>query len=237
MDTCSIRGLARELGTSAPRVSRALKKLGIEPKTVGARAALTPEQASEVRRRLGVVPPAPGLSRVQTQVLSALSRAPLGVRSARALATRAGISPTVASRTISELRAQGLVTVSRERVVEGSVRDAPVIRANYSGERYAPLAGHLARVALPSARPRRAPTRVPSRLAHLFWNTAPSQLDVRRAGGYIARRLLTTGDLEGLAWAAGALSPAHWRHGAQARGLSATMRALALNLAAAGEAA
>jgi len=239
MDTWSIRGLARELGTSAPRVSRALKKLGIEPKTVGARAALTPEQASEVRGRLGVVPPAPGLSRLQTQVLAALSRAPLGVRSARALAARAGISPTVASRTISELCEQNLVTVSCERVVEGSVRDAQVIRANYAGERYARLAGQLARVALPSARPPRpprAPTRVPSRLAHLFWNTAPSQLDARRAGGYIARRLLTTGDLEGLAWAAGALSPAHWRHGAQARGLSARMRALALNLAAAGEA-
>lgn len=236
MDTWSIRGLARELGTTAPRVSRALKKLRIEPRTVGGRAALTPEQASEVRRRLGVVPPAPGLTRSQTQVLAGLSRAPLGVRSARALAARAGISPTVAGRTISELVAQGLVTVSRERVVEGAVRDAQVIRTHYAGKRYASVAWHLARVALPSARQRRAPTRVPSRLLHLFWNTAPSQLDARRAGGYIARRLLTTGDLEGLAWAAEVLSPAHWRHGAQARGLPVRMRALALNLAASGEA-
>lgn len=231
MDGVSIRRLAEKLGTNAPRVARVLRNLGINPQLVGNRAALTNEQAAAVRCVLGVVPAAPGLSRVQTQVLAALSHAPLGLRSARALAWRAGVSPTIASRAVSELVAQGLATVSIERVVEGSVRDARVIRANYPDERYVRLAGDLALVVLPALRPRCTATRVPPRLGHLFWNTASSQRDVRSAGGYIARRLLAMEDLDGLAWGAAALSAADWRHGARARGLAPRMRTLALNLA------
>lgn len=231
MDAISVRALADELGTNAPRVTRSLRKLNIQPKIVGNRAALTVAQTAAVRRLLGAVPPAPGLSRAQTQLLAALSRAPLGIRSARALAWRAGVSPTLASRAVSELVAQGLATVSIERVVEGSVRDARMIRANYSDERYVRLAGDLARVVLPAPRTSGTATRVPARLGHLFWNTASSQRDVGSAGGYIARRLLAMEDLDGLAWGARALSSADWRHGAQARGLSPRMRALALNLA------
>lgn len=226
-----MRGLAEELGTNAPRVSRSLRNLGIQPNMVGNHAALTVAQAAAVRRVLGVVPPVPGLSRVQTQVLAALSRAPLGVRSARVLARRAAVSPTVASGAVSALVAEGLAVVSVEPVVEGSVRDAQVIRANRGEEAYVRLANHLAGVVLPVPRRRRNVARVPARLGHLFWNTAGSQRDVRSAGGYIARRLLAVEDLEGFAWGAHALSCADWRHGARARGLSPRMRALALNLA------
>jgi len=73
--------------------------------------------------------------------------------------------------------------------------------------------------------------RVPKRLHHLFWNTAESQLDVSRAGPYIARRLLRTMDLQGLAWGARALKPEDWEQGALARGLDPKVKRLARNLA------
>jgi len=74
--------------------------------------------------------------------------------------------------------------------------------------------------------------RVPPALRHLFWNTAPAQLDVLRGGPYIARRLLRTMDLEGLAWGASNLRSADWLQAQKARGLDAQVRALARNLAA-----
>jgi len=73
---------------------------------------------------------------------------------------------------------------------------------------------------------------VPARLRHLFWNADPSRLDVPAHGAYIAQRLLTSGDLDGLAWGRYALTAADWRQAAAVRGLSPGQRALARNLAA-----
>ena len=72
---------------------------------------------------------------------------------------------------------------------------------------------------------------MPAELAHLFWNTARSQLELDRAGGYVARRLIQAGDLDGLAWGAEHLRAEDWRHAAATRGLDPRMKALALNLA------
>ena len=52
---------------------------------------------------------------------------------------------------------------------------------------------------------------MPLELRHLFWNTAPRQLDVDTSGGYIARRLIQTGDLDGLAWGAEQLTADDWQ--------------------------
>jgi len=71
---------------------------------------------------------------------------------------------------------------------------------------------------------------------HLFWNTAESQLNVAHGGPYIARRLLRTMDPEGLAWGAANLAPGDWRQAAGARGLEPSVKALARNIAAAGQA-
>ena len=49
---------------------------------------------------------------------------------------------------------------------------------------------------------------VPYYLRHLFWNTAKSQLNVTTSAPFIAKRLLSTGDLDGLAWGATHLPPA-----------------------------
>ncbi len=73
---------------------------------------------------------------------------------------------------------------------------------------------------------------MPQSLRHLFWNTAPTQLDVQTGGSYIARRLLRTMDLEGLAWGASNLRRADWMEAQKARGLDPRVRGLARNLAA-----
>jgi hypothetical protein len=78
--------------------------------------------------------------------------------------------------------------------------------------------------------------RLPPRLTHLFWNTADSQMDTAHGGPYIARRLLRTLDFDGLAWGAANLTAADWRLAARARGLEASVKALAENLAVAAEA-
>jgi hypothetical protein len=71
----------------------------------------------------------------------------------------------------------------------------------------------------------------PARLRHLFWNADPGRLDLRAHGGYIAERLLSSHDLDGLAWGALALTRRDWEEAARNRGLSAGERALARNLA------
>lgn len=102
--------------------------------------------------------------------------------------------------------------------------------ANLLDPRWPALDPVLERVERPE-RPKLVEERVPRRLHHLFWNTAESQLDVGRAGAYIARRLLRTMDLQGLAWGVQALGPEDWEQGALARGLDPKVKRLARNLA------
>jgi DNA-binding transcriptional ArsR family regulator len=195
---------------------------------------MSEEQVELLRRTLGTTPTVPGLSRTEALVLSALSRSPFGVVSARVAAQRAGVSPTAAGRAIRALRASGLVTIEQRSIPGARVREVEIIKANLTSPRWPSIAGRVAQVR-PAVKPDdRRDQRVPSRLAHLFWNTASTQRAPRRAGGYIARRLLTAGDPEGLAWGAKNLAAEDWRHAAVTRGISPQRRALALNLATQG---
>jgi hypothetical protein len=162
-------------------------------------------------------------------VLAALRSAPFGLVSARAASRRSGLSPTAAAQALKSLLAKDLVVQSRELIAAGRVRQVRVWRVNVTHPRWAALDPILHLVQPPSqAKP--AVKRVPKRLRHLFWNTAQSQLDVGRAGAYIARRLLRTMDLQGLAWGAQALGPEDWERAAQARGLDPKVKQLARNL-------
>ena len=236
MDTglTSARQAALKLGTSIPRVKRALLRAGIEPaKRAGGRVGLTPDQLEALRRQLGDTPDVADLTRSEALALAALARAPFGLTSVRATAERAGLSPTAAGRAVDSLRERGLVTVERRILPAGHARMVDLIRVDFSSPDWQELAGAVAGVR-PRTREDKGPSRrVPRRLGHLFWNTAPAQLDIDRAGGYIARRLLTTGEPEGLAWGAANLSSEDWRHAACTRGISPRRRALALNFAAA----
>jgi len=230
----SAAALARELETSLPRVVRAIERLGLDVRQGNGRMALGGADVVRLREELGAaVPRVPGLTPTEVKTLAALARAPLGLTSARTVAERAGVSPTTASRAIKSLRSQGLVTVAQRTLPAGRARTFELIRIDYGSPRWQRLAGAIAK-AQPRPRRRRASNRsVPPRLRHLFWNTAPSQLDTEHAGGYIARRLLTVADPEGLAWGATNLSANDWRHAARTRGITPRRRALALNNAAA----
>ena len=231
----SAREAARVLGTSAPRVLRALTDAGVSA-PVGRRARLSRGQVDELRVKLGATPPVDGLNRIEAMVAAALARAPLGLASRRAVSRRAGVSPTAAGRAIESLRRRGLVRVEKRSLPGRRAHDAVVICADYTSPGWSRIAGELARVQPPRAdsAPGSA-SRVPARLSYLFWDTADSQKDVGRAGGYIARRLLQTADPEGLAWGVEHLTRHDWAHAAATRGMAPRVRALARNLAGGGE--
>lgn len=231
MDTYSLAAAARLLGATPPRVRRAVDRLGLRVRRAASGAfELTGRQLAELADYLGVVPSAGGLTRIETQVLAALSRSPRGLASVRAVARRAGVSPTAAGRAIDVLSRQGLVVETDVMLAQGRAERAHLYRAEVGSRAWALLAPQLARVILPvrSAPPVR---RVPASLLHLFWNTAPAQLDVTTSAPYIARRLISSNDPDGLAWGAVNLPAEAWEHAAMTRGLDPATRALARNLA------
>lgn len=231
----SARQVALRLGTSLPRVVRAVERLGLDvERGPGGRMRLSPRHVRRLEAELGVTPVVDGLSSSEAKVLAALARAPLGLPSVRAVAERAGLSPTAAGQTVAGLEARGLVREQKLMAALGSAREVKVVVVNVTHPDWARLAPRLAgfrRRRL--AKPRRE-RRVPATLQHLFWNVAPEQLDVAGHGGLIARRLLVAGDLEGLAWGAANLSGSDWERAGAARGLAPDRRALARNIARAG---
>lgn len=221
--------LARELGTSVPRVVRAAQRLGFDDRRGGGRLALSPDQARSLRAVLGRHQTAPELSATETSVLAALARSPLGLSSARAVARKAGLSPTATSQALARLAEQDLVTYEDASIVAGRPRHVRMLHANRHHPRYWTLTPILAQIEPPETG---RDEEVPGRLKHLFWNTHPAQLNVAHGGEYIARRLLRTLDPAGLAWGARNLDAAHWRAAARARGLHASVKRMAENLAA-----
>src|ERR1700722_15087484 len=128
----TIREASEALGTSVPRVTRAIRALDIP--LAAPTAALSTEGRSEGRaprtfdssemvrleRHLGAVPiqvPA-DLSREELFVLAGLNQSPLGLRSARLVAEAAGVSPTTATRVLPGLIKRGLVSATPQRVRE-----------------------------------------------------------------------------------------------------------------------
>lgn len=235
MDSISAVSLAEELGTSVPRVVRAVERLGMEEaRGPNGRLRLTKAQRKRLSRHLGVTPRIGGLAQSEVKALAALRAAPLGLASARALASRAGLSPTTASKTLQSLEDKDLVRREKQTIAAGRAHQAQIWLANVLHPDWAGLAAALSRVE-PAERKasRRRSTRIPPRLRHLFWDAKPSGLQVDRNGAFIALRLLRLLDPEGLAWGVANLRPSDWRRAGSARGISAPVRALAENLAAA----
>lgn len=231
----TVPDVARELGVSTDRIRRTASDLGMQLVRAGrarnATALLRPRQRARLRAAIGAVPTERDgrWSRADLQVLTALAQSPRGLVSARAVARRAGVSAATAIKSLATLRRSELVRQTPERLVLGRARDVVVYRADRTTPLWKSLAPLIARTRLPvrSTPPSR---RVPNELLHLFWNTHWSQLALDRSSGYVARRLITSGDLDGLAWGAAHLDAAAWRHAAQARGISARRRRLAENI-------
>jgi DNA-binding transcriptional ArsR family regulator len=120
MDNYSVSAVARVLGVGRATVRRAQTALGLPA------GAVTSAGLASLRDKLGAVPLVPGMSREEVLVAAALARRPLGLRSVRAVASTAGISPTTASKVLRVLLDAGLVTRRRERAIEGRGLDVDV---------------------------------------------------------------------------------------------------------------
>lgn len=232
MDTYSATEVARRLGINPPRVLRAIRRLGltVERRPSGA-FALTEEDVARLATVLDTTPAPNGLTRVEARVLAAVSRSPRGLASARAVAHRAGVSPTAAGRAVSTLVGIGLVRRDRVMLAAGSAREADLVTIDVTSPHWRELAPHIAQVRLPEPGSGHLAKRVPYYLRHLFWNTAPPQLEVSTSAEYIAKRLLATRDPDGLAWGSTHLPASAWAAAEKMRGLSPKDRALAQNLA------
>lgn len=234
MDTISVPAAAKAIGTTAPRVWRAVDRLGIQPSKGPRGRLLDRAQFEQIRRSLGYVPDVPGLNRENLLALAALARRPFGVRSARVLAESAGISPTTASRVLKELTNQGLVERTEPMLAEGSARNAVVYALNRHNPRWHELAEAVTSVDLPrraGAKHVSPPKRVPPRLGHHFWNATPGNLRLPEQADFVAARLLRTNDPEAVAWAALNLPSESIRKVAELRGLSERERGWLRNIA------
>jgi hypothetical protein len=116
-------------------------------------------------------------------------------------------------------------------LARGHASEVTVYQVRFGSDEWLALAPVVAKVRLPDRADRPHAKSVPPHLLHLFWNTAPAQLDVAASAPYIARRLLTTFDPDGLAWGSVNLPASAWEHAATTRGLEPARRALAHNLA------
>jgi len=116
-------------------------------------------------------------------------------------------------------------------LARGHATEVTVYQVRFGSDEWLALAPAVAKVRLPGRTSRAHAKRVPPHLLHLFWNTSSTQLNIATSAPYIARRLITTFDPEGLAWGAANLPASAWEHAAATRGLEPAQRALARNLA------
>ncbi len=232
MDTLSIPAAARRLNTSPPRVYRAVAKLGIQPVRTTKGARLKAAHLQRLESFLGATPFATnGVSREGLRVLAALDRRPFGVRSRRALARAAGVSPTTVRKVLADLVKRGAVKVDEVVLAEGRARLVEVISLVQASPLWASVSSDARRVELP-APPRREARMVPVRLRHHFWNASAANLRLPENAHYVALRLLNSGDPEAVAWALLHLPADAISSAADVRGLSTSARHLIRSVAA-----
>jgi len=223
---------AHALNTTLPRVHRSLSRLGIGALD-GHRWKLTDGDLKRLRADLGFAPEREDVDREELFVLAALRQHSLGLRSARAVARVARISPTTASRVLARLENKGYVGHLIRRVVEGAVKEVKLWEINWSSPAWRSLESDVRLTVLPArVAADRASSSPPKYLDHLFWNVDRSSLNLESDGAFIALRILSSTDLQGLSWlASGAISKKNLRRASLARGISSRQKDFALNLA------
>lgn len=191
MDSYSIAAAARALGTSAPRVYRAIKRLGLEPSIDRRGALLTAAQLETLRESLGDAKPAGDFSRETVKVLAVLASKPRGVRSNRALARAAGVSPTTVGKVLAVLQRDDVVRVEQRVLPEGAARKVNVVAINSASPVWRAVASDVRRVHLDyEPYSNSEPKIVPRRLRHHFWNAPATNLRLPENADYVAARLL-----------------------------------------------
>jgi len=238
MNGFSAREASQLLGVSEPRLYRAVAQNGLGTHDAEGHLRLESVVVAGLVRRWGWIPSdlrERDLSREEVFVLAALSRSPLGLRSARSVARRASIAPATAVKALAALVGRGLVREQKQRVVEGRVTDIDVWTLNWRASEWRTLATLVAKVVLPAPKAQaRRQRSVPSRFAHLLWNEDTAELDVARDGTMIAERILGSSDAEAIAWAGAAIRPSSLRRVRGLRNVPARVAALADALAGEG---
>ena len=102
--------VARMLGVSLPAAHHALDEVGVPRTGRGRVRTVDARTAARLVASRGATPPS-DRSSSELRVLAALSFSPLGLRSFRAIAEKAGISPTTVSRLVSRLAAEGYLSL------------------------------------------------------------------------------------------------------------------------------
>lgn len=235
MDTLATTGqVADRLGTTRSRVHRAVAQGHARPATTaGGHLRFAEADIERLERRLGRAPKIEGLNREQVLVAAALLGRPLGLRSARAVARVAGVSPTTASHALRRLLDLGLVRRRRRLAMLGVATEVEVWEVDLTNSRWAELAPALAETVLPRQhRPPATDGRVPGWLRHLFWNADVRRLEPSWDAAYVAGRIIASEDAQAHAWAAVNLPGAAFLAAARMRGVPPRRAALARNLAA-----
>jgi len=221
------------LSTTVPRVLRAATS-GLVPSSRRGNRTLFDQDAVDTLRALwGVTPRHSDLTSEQLKILAALSRRPNGLRSARAVARAAGVSPTTASRELDRLTRRELVRQNTTRIASGRVTDVTVWEIKWGSVEWLAKASEVSAVVLPDTPRRPRVSRVPAGLGHLFWNEDLRQLDTEQDATLIAERILLSTDPEGLAWMVDALPAANIAAAAHMRGVDVRTARLAALLAGA----
>jgi hypothetical protein len=229
---------AEVLGTTVPRVTRAIENLRIAPLRAATshrhrRAqVLDPVQLTRLREHLGSTPADAEFSREEMFVLSALNLSPFGLRSARAAASAASVSVTTAAKILPKLVSNGLVTESTRKMLDsGRVTQGIVYEANRTSDEWRTAFADIRSTYLPESTKSAEPKLVPRRFWHLFWNATPSKLAISEHADFIASRMLLSQNPQAVAWAALHLPASSIANTAKLRQVSEHDRAWLKNLA------
>jgi len=172
------------------------------------------------------------VGRNEVRVLAALARHPNGLRSTRALASSAGISPTSAGRAAEALARRGLVRRRDEVVAEGAARSVTTWTLAV-GPKWFAVAQQAARTIAPERPVAEVGDEVPRRFWHLFWNADPARLRLGRDADFLAKRMVRSDDVAARAWALRHLPQASLRRLEEGRGADPREAAMVRNALAA----
>lgn len=192
MDTQGTTKVARDLNVPLPRVLRFVAGRD-DVVREGNRVRLRPSAVTAARQHFGAIPTVEGLSRVETQVLVALSRHPRGLVSGRQVAKAARVSPTAALRALVRLEDEGLVARRTKRVFDGEVVEREIYEVDWRSPHWREVAPALAAAELPVRSASHLPRRVPPRLVNVFWTGDWRTLVVPESSGSVAYRILSDG--------------------------------------------
>ncbi len=213
--------VADALGTSVPRVTRAMKRLDVVPTPSlrnGRRVqVLESSKIVALEDELGFAPHVEGYTREDMFVLAAINLSPYGFRSVYAISRAASISATTAGKVVDKLTENGLILMTPQReLLNRKVVVVLALRANRHNSQWWKLSEAIAAVRLPAQVPKPAKI-VPRRFWHLFWNADPLKLPIVDYADFIATRMLLSDEPQAIAWAAINLPPSSINRAAHMR--------------------